>query len=145
MAIIFCVTKLKQYLIGNVFTLKTDHKPLISIFGENKGLPIMAAARVQRWAFILSGFNYKIEYVKGHLNEADNLSRMPQLKMKNVNDTNDSTFVNYIQKDNILSLDFKDIARETMRDPVLSKVCEFVQKGKIKELKGEEFKAFTRY
>ena len=59
-AIVFCVTNLKQYLSGNVFTLKTDHKP--------KALPVMAAARIQRWAFILSGFNYKIEHVKGQIN-----------------------------------------------------------------------------
>ncbi|XP_037822569.1 uncharacterized protein K02A2.6-like [Lucilia sericata] len=144
LAIIFSVTKLKQYLIGNVFTLGTDHKPLISIFGQNKGLPVMAAARVQRWAFILSGFNYKIEYVKGQLNEADNLSRIPQFKTNvvNENDINDSTFINYIQKDNMLSLDFKDIARENRRDPILSKVCEFVRMGKIRELTGDEFKSF---
>lgn len=130
LAIVFCVTKLKQYLIGNVFTLKTDHKPLISLFGENKVLPVMASARIQRWAFILSGFNYIIEHVKGELNEADNLSRMPQLITSNNEIFNDnSTFVNYIQKDNVLNLDFK--------------VCEIVKMGKLKELKDEQFKALV--
>lgn len=76
LAIIFSVVKLRQYLLGNKFTLQTDHKPLITIFGENKGIPTMAAARIQRWAFILSGFNYNIEYVKGSINTADNLSRI---------------------------------------------------------------------
>ncbi|XP_037931955.1 uncharacterized protein K02A2.6-like [Teleopsis dalmanni] len=37
LAIIFCVSKLKQYLHGNNFILRTDHKPFISIFNENKG------------------------------------------------------------------------------------------------------------
>lgn len=45
--------------------LESDHKPLLAIFGENKGLPVMAAARMQRWAFILSGFNYSMKYIKG--------------------------------------------------------------------------------
>lgn len=144
LAIIFCVTKLRQYLIGHFFTLKTDHKPLLSIFGENKGLPIMAAARVQRWAFILSGFNYKIEHVKGHANYADNFSRMPQVKAKDeINNIDDNSYVNLVEKENILNLDFTDIARETRRDPVLSKVCEFVKMGKIKDLQGEVFAAYT--
>lgn len=64
LAIIYSVTKLHQFLIGIEFEVHTDHKPLLSIFGEDKGLPIMAAARMQRWAFILSGFNYKIKHVK---------------------------------------------------------------------------------
>lgn len=80
LAIVFCVIKLYQYLIGIDFILQTDHKPLLAIFGENKGIPIMAAARMQRWAFILSGFNFKIRHVKGSLNCADALSRIPQLK-----------------------------------------------------------------
>lgn len=144
LAIIYCVTKLKQYLIGHFFILKTDHKPLLSIFGENKGLPIMAAARVQRWAFILSGFNYKIEHVKGHSNDADNFSRMPQVKSKDeIINVDDNSFVNYIKKDNILNLDFTDIVRETRRDPILSKVCDFVKMGKIKDLQGKDFAAYV--
>lgn len=63
LAVIFSVTKLKQYLLGNSLVLQTDHKPLITIFGEHKGLPVVAAARMQRWAYILSGFNYEIRYV----------------------------------------------------------------------------------
>ncbi|XP_037928777.1 uncharacterized protein K02A2.6-like [Teleopsis dalmanni] len=104
-------------------------------------LPIMAAARMQRWAFILSGFNYKIEYVKGHTNDADNLSRIPQAIHRDQDEG--SSFINYIQSENILSIDFKDIARETRRDPILSKVCDAVRKGTVKTLKDEKFTAFT--
>ena len=90
----------------------------------------MAAARIQRWAFILSGFNYKIEYVKGELNEADKLLRIPQhIRSKIENTSDSSTFVNYIQGHNVLNLDFKDISRETWRDRILSKVCEFLKMG----------------
>ncbi|XP_055307053.1 uncharacterized protein K02A2.6-like [Sitodiplosis mosellana] len=78
LAIIFSVTKLRQYLLGNKFILRTDHKPLVTIFGENKGIPVMAAARIQRWALLLSGFNYSIEYVKGALSTSDSLSRLRQ-------------------------------------------------------------------
>lgn len=46
LAIIFSVTKLKQYLLGLNFELATDHKPLVAIFGEYRGLPQMASARM---------------------------------------------------------------------------------------------------
>lgn len=52
-----------------------DHKPLTALFGEEKGIPQMAADRLQRWALFLSGFKYRFGYIKGILNCG--LSRMP--------------------------------------------------------------------
>jgi hypothetical protein len=49
------------------FTLVTDHQPLTSIFSPNKGIPVSTAARLQRYALFLSGFNYQIEYKKTSL------------------------------------------------------------------------------
>lgn len=34
LAIVFSVTKLKQYLLGIHFIIEFDHKPLLAIFGE---------------------------------------------------------------------------------------------------------------
>ena len=141
LAIIFSVTKLKQYLVGHSFVLRTDHKPLLSIFGENKGLPLMAAARMQRWAFILSGFNYHIQYIKGSTNEADSLSRFPH--QENVDNDDEKSFIYHIKTNNSLSINFKDIARETRRDPVLSKVCDAVKLATLKTIKGDKFDTYV--
>ena len=111
---------------------------MITIFGEHKGLPIMTAARIQRWAFILSGFNYKIEYVKGLSNDADHLSRMPQINIKE-NNISESSYVNLIQNENILNIDFHHISRETRRDPIMSKICESVRQSVTEKLHGDEF------
>ena len=63
LGIIFAVTKCHRYLHGRFFTLQTDHKPLITIFGSKKGLPIYTANRLLRWGTILLNYNFKIEYL----------------------------------------------------------------------------------
>lgn len=140
LAIIFSVTKLKQYLLGYHFVLQTDHKPLSTIFGEHKGIPAMAAARMQRWAFILSGFDYTIEYVKGALNTADSLSRISQCEINKL--SNESSYINYVDFVNVLHLNYKDIAKYTRRDPILSKVMSTIQDGTVDRLNGDEFSSF---
>ena len=37
-------------------TLETDRQPLVTIFGPRTGVPTLAAARLQRWAIILSAY-----------------------------------------------------------------------------------------
>ncbi|XP_031635639.1 uncharacterized protein K02A2.6-like [Contarinia nasturtii] len=140
LAIVFSVIKLKQYLLGMHFILQTDHRPLITIFGENKGIPIMAAARMQRWAFILSGFNYTIEYIKGSLNDADSLSRIGQYETA---DTRyESNYINYVGFTNVLQLNFSTVAKFSRQDPILSKVMDCINNGTVEQLKGDEFKSF---
>ena len=56
LAIIFAVKKFHQYLYGRCFILVTDHRPLCKILGHNRGVPSLAAARMQRWALILSAY-----------------------------------------------------------------------------------------
>ena len=58
--------------MGREFTLITDHKPLTVIFGPKTGIPPLTGAKIQRWALLLSAYNYKILYrsTKAH-NNAD--------------------------------------------------------------------------
>ncbi|KAJ2953009.1 hypothetical protein O0L34_g7390 [Tuta absoluta] len=78
-AIIFGVRRFHQYLYGRAdpFVLRSDHKPLISIFGPQNGIPVISANRLQRYAMFLSAYNYVIEYVRSSNNSADFLSRAP--------------------------------------------------------------------
>ena len=52
LSLIFGVRHFHTYLYGRSFTIVTDHKPLTSILGPKKGIPSLAAARLQRWAWI---------------------------------------------------------------------------------------------
>ncbi|KAK3712034.1 hypothetical protein QZH41_000190 [Actinostola sp. cb2023] len=64
LSIVWGVKKFHIYLFGRRFTLITDHQPLTSIFHPEKGVPTMTAARLQRYALFLAGFEYEIEYKK---------------------------------------------------------------------------------
>ena len=58
-------------------------------FSPSKSIPVTSAARLQRYALFLSGFNYDIEYksTKRHCN-ADAMSRLP-LSSSNDDDDNE--------------------------------------------------------
>ena len=46
---------------------------------ESKSTPAMASARIQRWAILLGGYHYRIEYKPGQQMQmhADAFSRLP--------------------------------------------------------------------
>ena len=75
---IFGIKRFHTYLYGHRFTLITDHKPLLSLFKENKAIPHQASGRIQRWALTLAGYEYIISFrpTESHSN-ADALSRLP--------------------------------------------------------------------
>ena len=78
LSLVWGVKKFHHYLHGRRFTLLTDHQPLISIFSPSKGVPMMTAQRLQRWALFLGAHRYDIAFkgTKQHGN-ADGLSRLP--------------------------------------------------------------------
>ncbi|XP_029163713.1 uncharacterized protein K02A2.6-like [Nylanderia fulva] len=67
-AIVFGFKKFYNYIYGTTtLTLRTDHKPLVFIFGPKQEIPLTVASRLQRWAYFLSRFTYTIEsfrYIK---------------------------------------------------------------------------------
>ncbi len=64
------LAKLRQYLEGSKFTVKTDHNSLC-YFSEQKELN----ERQQKWVSKIQAYDFDIEYVKGENNiVADALS-----------------------------------------------------------------------
>ncbi|KAI5742739.1 hypothetical protein M8J77_010808 [Diaphorina citri] len=124
LAVIYGVQYFSKYLTGRKFTLITDNKALVTLFGEDKAVPMLSSARLQRWSLILSNFDYSIKYKKGtQIPVADALSRLPL--------SNDKTF-----DDTVYYLGFKElgltantIINSTRKDKVLSKVMEYVKHG----------------
>ena len=140
LSLIFGVKKFHKYLYGRKFVLVTDHKPLTTIFGPKKGIPTLAAARLQRWALILSGYQYDIEYrcSEDHAN-CDSLSRLPlKTTTSEENDENDVS-VDWI---NEMPISSRDIARATSKDKILSKVYDFVMYGWPNHTNDEDIKPY---
>jgi hypothetical protein len=127
LALVFGVQHFHQYLYMNKFTLRTDHKPLTTIFGNKKGIPSMTANRLQRYAVFLSNYNYEIEYIKGEENKADLLSRLPLEDHKKNTDT-ECTYFNFIC-DDVPLMNEVSLGMETKNDKVLSEVYQRVLKG----------------
>lgn len=125
LSIIFGVKKFHKYLYGRSFTLITDHKPLVTIFGPKTAVPTLAALRMQRWALILQAYHYGIEYRKSedHAN-ADALSRLPLPTT-----TTEEPAIFEVSVVDDLPVKARDIAVKTRSDPLLSRVLEYVLTG----------------
>ncbi len=140
LSLIFGVKKFHNYLYGREFTLITDHKPLTTILGPKQGVPTLAAARMQRWALILSAYQYNIEYrcSSDHAN-ADALSRLPQPE-EGPEETGEKVYhFSYLED---LPIDYKVISAATRKDPVLSRVLDFTMEGWPHHLDNVEMKPY---
>ena len=54
LSIVYDVQKFHQYLLERKFYLLTNHKPLLTMFHPEKGIPEMISSRLQCWAILLS-------------------------------------------------------------------------------------------
>ena len=145
LALIFAVKKIHKMLFGRHFTLLTGHKPLLSIFGSKKGIPVYSASRLQWWAIILRGYDFSIQYRRTtEFSLADALLRL--IRTQSVSD--EDTVIAAISVED----DFKralsecirtipvtriNIKQETQQDPMIPKVCGFLKHSWPPNLTGD--------
>ena len=55
---VYGVRKFHKYVGGRHFAILTDHKPLLTIFGPDKSLPVMSQLRLQRLALVMMSLDY---------------------------------------------------------------------------------------
>ena len=114
---------------GRKFTLFTDHQPLTRIFGPKSGIPPLAAARLQRWAVLLSGYDYDIVYKKSADNaNADIFSRFPVPTRDEEDPDPDEHYV-FATAVSSLPVTAVEIADFTKKDKVLVKAYEYTSSG----------------
>ncbi|XP_063827130.1 uncharacterized protein K02A2.6-like [Ostrinia nubilalis] len=105
----------------------------------------MTASRMQRWALLLSAYNFTIEYINTNANTADALSRLvDSYKAKDRSSSNDDepeqTYLHFASE--ALMLDFREIKKETQRDPILGRVLSFIRDGWPDEVDSKELKPY---
>ena len=142
LACVFGVNRFRSYLYGHHFSLITDHKPLQSLLAGNKPVPVQASGRIQRWALTLASFEYTLEFrsTSKHSN-ADALSRLPLPEEPSKVPT-PAELVLLIQHLEDASVTATQIRHWTLHDPVLSKVCKYIQKGWPNKIDDENLKSF---
>uniref|UniRef100_A0A914VZT6 RNA-directed DNA polymerase n=1 Tax=Plectus sambesii TaxID=2011161 RepID=A0A914VZT6_9BILA len=135
LALVFAITKFHQYLFGREFTLLTDHKPLVTIFGDKKGVPVTAASRLQRWAIKLLGYTFTIEYRKTEdFGQVDGLSRLPASDDKDFDSSANRKDVKLYQvvaenQEAFCPISTMDVLRETKKDATLQRVKKAIDHG----------------
>ena len=143
LSIMFGIKKFHDYLFGRKFMIRSDHKPLQHLFNADKPIPTQASARIQRWALILSGYNYTIAYKPGEQHgNADSLSRLP-LPECPANQVLPPELVMLMDTLQYGPITPREIRRWTETDPLLSKVKHYILQGWKNET-DEELKPFYR-
>lgn len=138
LALVFAVVKFHKYLYGRKFILQTDHKPLLAIFSNKKGIPAHSANRLQRWALTLMSYDFELQYVSTNsFGAADILSRL----IDGVPKPNEDTVVACIQLEKDIKLVINDASKAlpitfnmirdaTAKDDELQTITKYLQSGK---------------
>ncbi|PIO55133.1 hypothetical protein TELCIR_23484, partial [Teladorsagia circumcincta] len=136
LALIFAVQKFHRFIHGRHFKLKTDHKPLVAIFGNKKGIPVYSANRLQRWATMLLNYDFAIEYVNTKdVGQVDALSRLiashssapEDYVIANVDVDVTAEFIDNCRH---LPVSTETIRTATKDDHVIKKVIDYTKSGK---------------
>ena len=124
------VQKFHKHIYRHQFTLVTDHKPLTTISGSKTGVPALAAARLQRWALLLSTYTYDIEFcpTKSHAN-ANGLSRLPLTTLTVADPIPSVSSIFCVPHIQTLPVSLAQLQRATRTDPVFSRVYRYTQSG----------------
>ncbi|GFW56230.1 uncharacterized protein K02A2.6 [Trichonephila clavipes] len=135
LSIVWAVKKFYLYLKGTRFTLITDHKPLIAIFGSKRGLTVLAATTLLHYALILLSFEFDIIFRKTIVHgNADVLSRLPKTS-KELEVKDDITIFQMSQIE-ALPVTSKELRHETGKDTELCPLLKALREGKY--LQGRE-------
>lgn len=128
LAIVWACEKFQAYLIGNKFTLMTDHKPLLNIYSKRS----KPQARLERWVLRLQPYDFDIQYIKGRTNIADPLSRLVAQGGRSVGKSHfeDMAYVRFVALSATpRAITAREIERESHRDVELGQVRKCLQFG----------------
>ena len=133
LALVFGVQHFHSYLFGHHFELVTDHQPLLALLHEHRPTSMQASARIRRWSLLLSAYEYTIRFRNTHAHgNADALSRLPlpDTQKESKNPPELVLLMDHLKDSPVTA---RHIAVWTRRDPKLSRVLTYVERGWPKE------------
>ena len=141
LCIAWAVEKFRMYVTGLVFTIETDHKPLIPIL-MSKDIASLSP-RLQRFRLRLKCFEYTVSHIAGKNNQmADLLSRRPQFRPTKEDEVEVSECrefeVNLVEAIPASERRLGQIRQAQLQDEVCLKVREYCGKGWPKFLSSTE-------
>lgn len=161
LAVVWGVERFSLFLLGIVFELETDHRPLEMIFKATSRPP----GRIERWVLRLQMFNFKVVYRPGDLqdrleyasymnyfiilsgkqNIADPLSRLAVTMDKgDFDQSDDSLYINMVMES--VAIDVHEIQDALKSDSELQQVVEaVVQNGWYDGDKKEVIKDYVAF
>ena len=114
------------------------------LFGEDKAIPPLASARLQRWALILSAYQYRIVHKPGKENsKADVLSRLPLPECPSEVPLPGARVL-LLETLETSPVNAKQIPEWTERDPILSKVKKWLTEGWPEKEREEELRPYRQ-
>ncbi|XP_049276119.1 uncharacterized protein K02A2.6-like [Rhipicephalus sanguineus] len=140
LALMFGVTKFRQYLWGREFEAITDHKPLLGLLSPDKRVPEMCSPRIMRWALMFGAYNYKLTYRPGaSIANADGLSRLPLPVYTHPVERPAEVFMLEAAYPRVLRSTV--VAEATSKDPTLAKLRDALWSGA--QLRDPEFRFYA--
>ena len=124
LAVVWACEHLHLYIYSKAVMVYTDHKPLISIYGNPTSQP---PAHIQRWALRLQPYQLTVIYQPDDGNPADYMSRHPAKRTPTHSRQEKiaEEFVDYITATSTpKALQLHDVKAATRQDPTLRAISE---------------------
>lgn len=132
LAVVSTIKKFHKFLFGKKFTVYTDHKPLIGIFGK-EGKNSLFVTRLQRYVLELNIYDFDIVYrPSSKMGNADFCSRFPLPDEVPV--ALQREFIKSLNVSSELPLDYVLVAEETKQDEFIQQIVYYLKHGWPKKL-----------
>ncbi|KFD53294.1 hypothetical protein M513_05775 [Trichuris suis] len=132
---------------GRRFTLLTDRKPLLAIFGSKSGIPVYTASHLQRWTTMALAYNFTVQYRRtSSFGQADTLSRLiaSQTKDEEIAIAMVEAEVQQVVRESIRALPVtaRLTAEETAKDWILQRVIKSLRSNWPRQCCNPEIRKF---
>lgn len=129
---VWCITKLRPYLYGQLFTLMTDHHPLCWLNKRSS-----KNGRLDRWSLQLQEYSFVIKHTPGPSNcVADCLSRYPTTQPDDITEEQLDTMhgqLSAVTSPNSSSFDVKKLLEKQQQDGSTRKIYDHLANGKQRQ------------